>query len=66
MTVDGRIDPASLHVSLRETAPNHADAVVDGSFEGTLSADLTSLVAIWRSAGDGRLGGLVLHARRAE
>jgi len=62
MTVDGVINPVTLALSLRESAPNHVDAVTAGTFEGVLSPDLASLVAIWSTAGDGRLGGLVLRA----
>jgi hypothetical protein len=62
MTVDGVIDPVTLQLSLRESAPNHIDAVTAGTFEGVLSPDLASLVAIWATAGDGQLGALVLRS----
>ena len=62
MAIDGTIDAVTLDVRLRESAPSQADAVTNGAFTGALSPDLQSLVAIWRSDGDGRLGVLVLHA----
>ena len=61
MAIDGTVDPITLDVRLRESAPSQADAVTNGVFTGALSPDLGALVAIWRSDDDGRLGALVLQ-----
>jgi hypothetical protein len=59
---NGRIDPNSRHVSITETRPSCSKAIVDGSFEGTISADLSSIAGTWTTRSTGAKGDLRVRA----
>ena len=66
MKVEGTIDPKTRGVRIRESDPSRADAQTDGTFEGTLSADLQSLEAVWTTEDTGTKGDLKVKAKKGK
>lgn len=50
-TVEGRIDPKSRRVTLRDVAPASAEVDTEGALEGFLSQDFQSIEGTWITPG---------------
>jgi hypothetical protein len=66
VTVEMAIDSETLAVQMWERSPSGADGnpkfVVEGCYAGEISGDLSSINAVWTTAGTGRKGSLRLKA----
>jgi hypothetical protein len=66
MKVDGTIDAKSRRITIRESDPSRADSDTDGSFEGTITADLQTIEAVWTTKSTGNKGTLKVQAKKAK
>jgi hypothetical protein len=70
MKIEGTIDTKSYlltiseYVTISEHDPLQAQGVTDGSFIGTISADLQTIEAVWTTISTGQKGDLKLQAKR--
>jgi len=66
MKVKGTIDPKTAHISIFEMDPSREDSVTDGSFEGKIAEDMSSITAVWTTKTTGEKGDISLKAIREE
>jgi hypothetical protein len=66
MKIEGTIDPKSRRISIFETEVLAGGGDLDGSFAGTISADLTTLEAMWTSDTSGKRGDLKVKAQKSK
>ena len=66
MKVKGTIDPKTAHISIFEMDPSREDSVTDGSFEGRIAEDMSSITAVWTTRTTGEKGDIFLKAVRGE
>lgn len=59
-----QIEPQSMRIEIWETSPqSQVEFVNDGSHVGVISEDLSTVTAVWTTAGSGDQGTLVMRAR---
>jgi hypothetical protein len=65
MRVEGKIDPRTRRVYMRESEPSCPDdADVDGAFVGTITPNLQTIEATWTNASNGQQGDLRVQAQK--
>lgn len=65
MKVEGTINVKSHRISIWESEPSKPGAETDGSFEGTISADLRVIEAVWTAESNGAKGDLKIQSKKS-
>jgi len=64
MKVEGTILVRNRRITIRESELTNTNAVIDGSFEGTISPDMQMIDAIWTTDSNGSKGDLRHMAKK--
>lgn len=60
-----QIDATSHRISIKESEPTSSTFITDGTYEGSISHDLSKVITIWETRSTGTTGTLTLEADKS-